>query len=219
MSTAAQTIWGISSVHVAIVSAAIAFLSFLVAARIAWRTRFAPAKLVGGLPYVLIWNLYDRDSSAIEEYLVLPRLWLTNIGANPMLVEDIRIVIKVPSKEEVTIYPSYSVPSEAVHSSETFTDEDRLRLGLAPFAGFSVAAAANWESNLAFSVPPKKAEKFLRSGWASVSVEIKQQGRRKFTLILKQRIDFAKTEPDWLEWAGTGPSWGYYYSQALSERK
>ena len=151
----------------------------------------------------------DREISA-DRYLA-PMLWVTNTGARPMLVEDVRLTIHPDNGQRIELHPFHSIPSEAINSVSTFADYEQVRLGLSPFGGFAVLPGERWASNYAFVLTATEFEQLRGDGL--VSFEIKRIRSRKFESVLSRRFSFVNHEFSWLKWAGVGgPSVDYFYA-------
>jgi len=215
----AERILGLSSVDIAFFGALISVCSLLVTVRLSWKTKFAPAKLIGALPYVMVWNFFRQKDGELDESYLLPRFWLTNIGANPMLVADMRVAINPPDTPRFNLYPVHSIDAEAIESPQTFNKHEHLRDGKAPFGGFSVSPAAQWSNEYAFLISTKQLQSIRKKGAVKFSVEIRPVGKSRYQTVLQQYIQFENSTFDWMEWAGGGgPIMSYYYSEELRER-
>jgi hypothetical protein len=205
-----ENVFGLSSVHISLVSATISFLSLCVAIRLAWSTKFSPPKLVGTLRYSVVWSFCGQTDEKSDNFLV-PYFWLVNVGARPMMVADMRLVLRPSNGDSFTLYPVHSVPSAAIETPNTFSDHELLRIGDAPFGGFALAHSDKWTNQYVFSLSSK--EHALLNGRVSLSVEVKQVGAKRFMQVLSQQVNFNKAALNWLEWVGIGgPSASYYYS-------
>lgn len=207
----AETLLRMTSADLSLVGAAVSVLSFLVALRLAWTTKFSPPRLIGVFPYVVLYTFTKSDDKPSDLFLV-PAFWLTNTGARPMLAEEIRLVIAVSADTVLTLYPVHTVPLEAIDAPNTFEDYELLRLGKAPFSGLAVSPSERWMNNLAFSLTSDE-RKSLREN-ASVSLEVRSVGSKRFKRVLQQRIVFGHSVFSWLNWVGLGgPLAEYFYAQ------
>lgn len=212
-----ETILGITSVHISLVSAAVSFLSLCVAFYLAWRTKFSPPRLVGTFPYAVLWTFYEKTDGKLSGYFLVPSFWLSNIGARSILVADLRLVVFPPDGKPFTLFPIHSVPAQAIESPNTFSEYELLRIGDAPFGGFSISNSEKWISHHAFSLSPE--QRVSLKGQVKFTVEVKRVGAKRFEQALCQEISFDHSSFDWLSWAGVGgPSANYYYSNELRQR-
>jgi hypothetical protein len=213
-----ETIWGLSSIDIALGSAVFSFVSICIAARLAWVTKFSPPKLVGTFPHIIVWTFFDqRDQKPNGQFLV-PFFWLSNIGARPMLVEDLRITFRPKDTESFLLYPTHSVPAEAIESPNIFSEYGLLHAGMAPFCGFAVPTSETWKCYYAFAISPKQRKPLI--GLVQITVEVKRLGTRHFRRVLHDTFVFNQPSFSWERWAGVGgPSAEYYYSSGLHERK
>lgn len=205
-----ETFFGISSIHMSIIGALISLCSLLVASFLAWRTKFSPPKLVGSSPYLVIWKFGRNDKEESEDIYVVPFIWLSNIGAKPMLIGDIRIKLIPSEGNEFVLSPNHTVPVVAIEKPNTFSDFELIRLGEAPFSGFSIAHSEQWKNNNAFQITPEMMA--LLKGHVRVVLEVCELGSNKFKPAVSENINFDDKGFDWAEWAGLGgPGTEYYY--------
>jgi hypothetical protein len=201
----------VTSTGIALVGAAISVLSLLLAARLAWVTKFGPPRLIGMISCLVLYTFKNSEGTGGERFFV-PMLWLTNTGARPMLVQDIRLIIKLPAKDKVVLYPLHTVPTEAFESPIGFSDFEELRSGRAPFSGFAILPSERWVNNLAFPITAEEFE-LLKLGGAA-TIEVRKIGTTKFKSVLTQSVHFAQAKFEWLRWAGIGgSSVDYFYAE------
>ena len=212
-----NTVFGLTSVHISLVSVAVSFLSFCVASYLAWRTRFSPPKLVGTFPYAILWTFFEKTDEKPNGFFLIPFFWLSNTGACSMLIVGMRLVVSPSEGKSFILLPIHSVPIEAIESPNTFSKYELLRTGDAPFGGFSISNSEKWTNNHVFYLSP--VQRASLTGPVQLSVEVKRLGARRFKRVLCQEIIFNHTSFDWRTWAGVGgPSAAYYYSNALRQQ-
>lgn len=215
--TTPETTFGLTSVDISLISAAISLVSVYVTIRLAWNTRFSPPELVGTFPYAVLWTFFENTNGKPNEFFLVPFFWLSNTGARSMLVADLRLVVSPPDGETFTLFPIHSVPAEAIESPNTVSDPELLRIGDAPFGGFSISNSEKWTNHHAFSLSPEQRASLKAK--VKFKVEVKRVGARRFEKAICQTIGFDVSSFDWLTWAGVGgPSANYYYSDELRQR-
>ena len=213
-----ETILGLSSADVSLGSLFLSVVSACITVLLAWETRFRPPKLVGTFPYIIIWTFFAQQDGKPSEWQLVPSFWFSNVGARPMLVEDLRLVICLASGSSFLLYPTHTIPSEAINSPNTFSDYAVLSAGLAPFGGFAIGPSERWTSFFSFTLSQK--EHALLNGSVKVSVEVKIVGEKRYRPLLSDVFMFDHSSFDWLSWAGVGgPEASYFYSSALGGRK
>lgn len=188
-------------------SAIVSVLSLLIAARLAWVTKLGPPRLVGVASCLLLYTNEAQDGKSIARVLV-PRLWLANMGARPMLVTHLRLSIKLGHGRLVELIPDHSIPMEAVDEANTFGEVERVQTGLAPFGGFAVLPGERWVNNYAFQLSADDFESL--KGYGTVSFAVCAIGAKRFKTILRQQFDFRDKSQNWLNWVGL-PDTGLMY--------
>ena len=192
-------------------SAAISVASFGLAARMAWVTKFSPPRLLGVASNLMLFTFRSKVHTSTEQFLV-PILWLTNSGAKPMLVQDLRLRIEIEGGEVHELSPGHTVPIEVVETAHTFSDFETVRHGLAPFGGFAVLPGEQWVNRYAFPVSLGSLDSLGRAG--TVTLLFKQIGSKEFVGAIEQRFSFASEEANWVTWAALeGPSLHYFYAE------
>lgn len=202
-----EAFFGVSSIHLSIIGVLISLCSLLVASFLAWRTKFSPPKLVGSFSYLVIWRFGKNNKERSEDIYVVPFIWLSNIGAKPILIGDIRMKLITAEENEIILSPNHTVPMEAIEKPNTISDFELIRLGEAPFSGFSIAYSEQWKNNNAFQITPEM--RALLKGNVEVVLEICKLGTSKFKPAVSENIDF---DHKGFEWASLGePEADYYY--------
>ena len=207
-----ETIMGISAIHISLASAFVSFFSFMVAGYLAWKTKFSPPRFVGEFPYAIIWSFDGGDPNKVGDEFIIPYIWLSNIGARPFLVGDIRLSIYKTNNTKYEINPTHSVPLTAIESPNLFSEFELIRTGKSPFNGFSVSGSEQWKNIYAFKITTE--ERAYLNGSVKLKFEIRRLGSKKFKSILSETISFEKKdeEVDWVRWLGQGgPKSIYYY--------
>ena len=208
---------GLTSVDIALWSAVLSLVSAYVAVRMAWATKFSPPNLVGTLPYVILWTFFEKKDGKPNDHFLVPAFWLSNIGARPMLVDDLRLVLGASNSKPIVLYPTHTVPTEAIESPNLFNEHELLRSGKAPFSGFSIAGSQTWSCCYAFHISNQ--DHTSLTGMVVVSVEVRGVGSSRYKSVLSDTFTFGKSSFNWLEWVGVGgPQADYYYSGAMRNR-
>lgn len=199
----------ITSTEIALLGAFVSLCSLAISARLAWLTKFSPPRLLGTANCLVLYTFTNDLEGTADRYLA-PMIWVTNTGAKPMLVQDIRLIIHPDIGKPITLHPTHSVPPEAITSVNTFQDYEQVRLGLSPFGGFAVLHGERWESSYAFALAAVDFDKLRGSGL--ISFEVKRIRSPKYEQVLSRRFSFVSHEFSWLKWAGIGgPSVDYFY--------
>lgn len=206
-----ETVIGLTSIQLALTGAVVSVLSLLVALRFAWLSKLSPPKLVGLFPYVVLYVLSNPRSQS-NEYLLLPAVWLTNVGARPMLAAEMRLLINLSGAAKLTLLPAHTVPPEAIEAPY-LSEYELLECAKAPFSGFSIGPGERWANNFVFPLSPEEGQ--LLQQPAMVAVEVRPIGKKRFKRVLEQQVDFAPSEFSWLDWVGIGGSSAqYFYANA-----
>ncbi|BBO66099.1 hypothetical protein DSCA_00290 [Desulfosarcina alkanivorans] len=144
-----------------------------------------PAKVIGSISHVVTWRFSSLNNGKITDKKLTPSFWLGNIGARPIIIEDIRLHLKDSNGIECNAYPVNSVPLEAINYSTEFNDYGKLSLG-GPFQGFSLAPSEKWQSTYNYSVKDDCFKKIR--GLTNVYVEIKSKGKNIWEEVLNDKL-------------------------------
>lgn len=200
-----------TTVIIAIIGITLSILSFALSCWVWWTTKGSPPKIVGAFRYTLLWSFFEQQKGSVNEYLLVPSFWLLNLGAKPLLAEEMRLVICPDGTEAFELYPMHTVPAEAIHRPNTFSDFDTLRLGDAPASGFVIANSGNWNNNHAFPLTPLQRKAL--TGIVHIHIEIRALGAKEFKRYLSQKLNFSAEDFSWAKWLEAGgPLPEYYYS-------
>jgi len=200
---------------IALGSAVFAGASAYVAIRVAWDTRFKPAKLVGAFPYIVVWTFYNHPEGKVSDRFMVPMFWLSNVGAKPIVICDLRIVFDTLSGGPVICYPIHTVPREVLESPATFSDYGTLSAGKSPFAGFRLANMEKWLSVHSYFI--NDADYQHLTGETRVAVEVKECGGTKWQTAIVENIHFDRVILKGLKHKGSVES-EYFYSGIWKER-
>ena len=188
---------------ISLVGASVSLISLGLAARLAWLTKLAPPRLVGVASCLMLFSARSRTDTA-PEHFVVPILWLANLGAKPMLVQDAKLVVTTNDGVSHHLPAVHSVPSEVVESAYSHDGYDAVHDGKAPFDGFVVAAGERWTNRYAFRWQGHGWEQLQGDG--TVALWIRAVGDQTFRVALEQKIAFETHHFSWLAWAGLDDS-------------
>lgn len=174
---------------IAILSAIFAGFSLIISIVAAWYTFLSPANLTGSISYLVLWRFSSNNDGKVTDRKLTPSFWIGNIGARPIIIEDIRVVFKSANGTECLAYPVCSVPLEAINSSGEFNQYGRLSLG-GPFRGFSLAHSEQWISSHHYNLSEECYNKLV--GQIDISVEVKSQGNNRWENVIQDNVDFGK---------------------------
>ena len=154
---------------------------------IAWYVHFKPANVVGSISYGILWQFSSNSDGKITSQVFAPSFWLSNVGARPILIDDIRLRFKTGKDEEIYAYPTESIPLKAIEKSSQFAEYGLLHLG-GPFRGFSLTHSEVWTSSYSYSIPKDFYTKLI--GSVNIFIEIKAQGKDKWIKRIEDTLEF-----------------------------
>lgn len=201
-----------------IISICFSLVALIVSGLVAWHTTIGPAKLVGALPYIIVWSFYDHPESKVSDRRIVPNLWIRNIGARPIMIQDLRLIYHLNQEEQIISYPTNSIPVDAIESPSTFHDYGQLSMGHAPFVGFSLASMEKWQSNYSYHIGEEHYKKI--TGPIRISIQIKAQAEPRWIKVFEETIYFNRfilKGPFVIKRGTAGPE--YFYSELWKERK
>lgn len=169
----------------------ISLISLGISGLVLWFNFLKPAKLIG------MYNVFKATSD--PQKMILPCLWIQNIGAKTMFVEDIRICFQLSSGTQVrkfSIYPRLRDTSSG--NEHLFLTKDENKLG-AIFEGFALKREETWRNIFSFGVPVEKESCYdhFKGEWITyVQIKPKTKG---WIMKMKNRI----TKKNWITVSGT----------------
>ena len=169
---------------------AVAVLAFGISCTTAWFTTLRPAKISAVMPHCVMWQfsswIEDRPTGEVVSRQMTPYLVMRNVGARPIVVEDLRLRF-VSDGGEVKAYPVSKVPFEVIVAPGTNTRRHGLGEG-APFPGIILAAGEEWKNSYAFSMNLKSYEVLKEE--VEINLEIREGGENEWKSILKDVFSF-----------------------------
>jgi hypothetical protein len=167
----------------------ISLFALLISIGVPYFTYFRPAKLVGSFSHVVMWRFSSNNDGRVTDKKLTPSFWLGNVGARPIIIEDLRLRFRDANGTECKAYPVTSVPVEAINLSSEFNEYGRLSLG-GPFQGFSLAPSEQWQSSYYYNLPEECYKKLKES--TEIYVEIKSQGKNSWKKVMKDKLLLGK---------------------------
>lgn len=194
-----------------------------VSIRATWTINFRPGKLVSNIPYLVMWQFSswkgEKPTGEVCSRYITPLIWLGNVGALPVVIEELRLNFKTTSGE-VIVYPVVKVGIEVVEDPDK--SEGKLGLvGAGPMSGFVVGRGGEWRNEYAFHAKQEDFEKLV--GEVVLRIEAREQGKRRWRTIHKELFNFGP-KPNHLEplknagWV-SGSMRNYVYSKSWHERR
>ncbi|MCX7139400.1 MAG: hypothetical protein NTW47_22990, partial [Proteobacteria bacterium] len=185
--------------------------SLCVWAAVAWKTTFRPAQLVGLLSSLAIFRLKKSDSEALSDVVLVPLIWIRNLGARPAVVEDVRLTF-TGGGMRLFSYPGYTFTKETALSKELDWTLDGKR-EIFPhedlFSGFALSANEYWIKSYAF-VFRDRGDLEKLAGMVGIEIEIRLQKEARWRQVFLDRIDFGRAPGHLLPFAGRRTG-SYYY--------
>ena len=165
----------------------ISIISLSVAIWVAWHVHLGPGKIIGSFSYLKIWQFQSDKDGSITDRKITPSFWLANVGARPVLIQDIRMVFLLENGNNYTTYPVNYVPLEAIEEKANFNEYGRLSFG-GPFIGFSLTNNERWVSSYNYNL--KKNLFSELKGDIKVKIEVKLNGSNKWKNVLEDTLVF-----------------------------
>jgi hypothetical protein len=53
-------------------------------------TALRPARVLGDLSYLVVWRFSSKNDGVVTDVALTPAFWLQNVGARPVVVQDLR---------------------------------------------------------------------------------------------------------------------------------
>ncbi len=208
-----STALGLSSIDISLISATVSIFSLFVVSYLAWRTKFSPPKLVGSFQYVIIWSFDSDDKCKVGDEYLIPYIWVSNVGATRILIGDIKLTIYPNGGNKITLYPIHSVPIAAIERPNSYSDFEEIRIGEAPFMGFSISNGEQWKNVNAFHISPE--DRALLKGHVKLVFEVRELNSKRYKPAITENIDFVSEDEkvDWLRDLGGGGPMATYYNK------
>lgn len=178
------------------IAIAVSIISLIISFYVAWHNSLKPAHIVGIFSHLTFWKFFN-DKNEERDRCIVPRLWLRNIGAKPIIISSIKIVFK-NKDTEFEITPGCLIPAEAVDQPDRFNQYNQFGFGQR-FIGFCLAPLEDWRSYYRFNITSEQ-YKAIRG---LVEIEIKIQIKKvsyfkcfegsKCKVINSTKIDFGTT--------------------------
>ena len=133
-------------------------------------TKIQPGRPVGGISYAMIWRFSNLPDFSETDFTFSPRLWITNVGARPLVIINLRLGLRPEKHSEFKAYPTTSIPEEALSNSGEFSDYGRLTTG-SPFGALALAPQQLWAPCYKFGIPKERRDNLV--GPVTIQVELK----------------------------------------------
>lgn len=182
----------------------ISFVALGVSVWQAWTTTLRPARIQGDLSYLIVWRFSSNNDGTVTDVALTPALWLQNVGARPVVVQDLRMVLtpKDPP-ERLLFFPVTSVPPAAIESSGEFNEYGRISAG-SPFRSFSLTSSQIWVSACRFAGHSDSLRKLV--GEVGAEVQVRTSQNSQWITVLSDSLDFGKMPYDERPMIGTAQS-------------
>jgi hypothetical protein len=160
---------GVLKSNIALVLSAIALLISFASL---YFNRLQPGRATGAISYAMIWKFSNLPGGSETDFTFSPVLWITNVGARPLVIGNLRLRLAPEKGNEFKSYPTATIPEKAISSSE-FSDYGRLTTG-APFRGTALMPLQKWEPCYKFGIPKERRQDLV--GPVRVHVDLKIDG-------------------------------------------
>jgi hypothetical protein len=139
-------------------------------------SKLQPGRAVGGISYAMIWRFSNLPDYTETDFAFSPAIWITNVGARPLLVVNLRLRLRPKKSSEFKAYPVTSIPEEALSNSGEFNSYGRLTTG-SPFRALALAPQQLWGPSYKFGIEKEHRDKLV--GPVTVHVELKIKDKWK----------------------------------------
>jgi hypothetical protein len=170
------------------IAVAISLLALAISSWTAWTTALRPARIEGGLSYLVIWRFSSKNDGAVTDVALTPAFWLQNVGAQPAIIKDLRMVFTPKDSGRILSFPVSSVPLAAIEASTEFNDYGRISSG-SPFRSFSLTPSQLWISSYRFNISADSLRKLLGEVAFQVQVRTKDP---EWKTVLSDSLDFGE---------------------------
>jgi len=172
------------------IAIAISIVALLISGTTAWFTVLRPAKISAVMPHCVMWQfsswIGDRPTGDVVSRLIVPDLIIKNLGARPLIVEDLRIRF-ITDQGDLEAYPVSKVPVDVIEAPGNNKRWDGLGEG-APFSGIILSPGEEWSNSYAFSMNVKSYN--LLKGDVRTCIEIRKGGNVKWIEVLEDVFAF-----------------------------
>lgn len=176
--------------NTSLIALIVSFFACAISGATAWFTILRPARISAVMPHCVMWQfsswIGDRPSGDVVSRQMTPYLIIRNLGARPVIIEDLRIRF-VTDQGDVEAYPVSKVPNDVIEAPGNNRRKDGLGEG-APFSGIILSPGEEWTNSYAFSMNVESYE--LLKGDVRIYVEIRKGGKEKWKEVLKDVFAF-----------------------------
>ena len=123
-----------------IIALCVSLVSLYVSVRSTWTINFRPGKVVANVPYLVMWQFSswrgEYPTGEVCNRYITPSIWLGNVGALPVVVEELRLRIESDARDFVA-YPVAKVGLDVVEDQIQWKGKLSLSGG-GPMSGFVI---------------------------------------------------------------------------------
>ncbi|CAG1769589.1 hypothetical protein BAC3_00395 [uncultured bacterium] len=172
------------------IGVAVSIVALVISGATAWFTTLRPARISSVMPHCVMWQfsswIGDRPSGDVGSRQMTPYLIIRNLGARPVIIEDLRIRF-ITDQGDVAAYPVRKVPNDVIEAPGNNRCKYDFGEG-APFSGIILSPGEGWTNSYAFSMDVKSYE--LLKGDIRIYVEIRKGGNEKWKEVLEDVFAF-----------------------------
>jgi hypothetical protein len=172
------------------IAIAISIVALIISGITAWFTVLRPAKISAVMPHIVMWQfsswIGDRPTGDVVSRQMTPNLIIKNLGARPLIVEDLRIRF-ITDQGDLEAYPVSKVPDDVIEAPGNNKRWDGLGEGV-PFSGIILSPGEEWTDFYAFSMNVKSYE--LLKDEVKTCVQIRKGGNEKWMTVIDDIFAF-----------------------------
>ena len=165
-----------------VISTCIAIVSLLCSGFFAWYSNFKPAKVIGSISYFSIWCFSINSDGQITARYLTPAFWIENVGACPIIIEDIRLKFKTEKGLECVAYPNTLLATESIENLNNYSVKGGL------FQSFILGNSQKWVSTYEYTLQDNFYENL--TGTVEVFIEILDKKRQRWKMVIYDILEF-----------------------------
>jgi hypothetical protein len=154
----------------------VSYVALLVSFATLYFNTLRPGRAAGGISYAMIWRFSNLPDGTETDFTFSPSIWITNVGARPLVIVNLRLRLRPRKSSEFKAYPATSIPEEALSNSGEFSSYGRLTTG-SPFRALALGPQQLWAPCYKFAIPKDRRDELV--GPVTIQIELKTNDKWK----------------------------------------